>query len=199
MSPSVSHDKPLDRAVLFHASNPSVEGQTIDERRRAVVVLQQVLRVHHANQVIVRNACLTLRRFHTFTELAPYASTLCQLLLDSCLIHDDLVVRWAATTLCSQDLAALQPATKRRCVKHGAVARMIRLIDVLPRPETHDGQDGVDTQRRAAFAACWTFLWNITDESAENCREVIQQQALPRISATLEVRKRQEAKAVRRA
>ena len=200
--------------MLYHTMQPRNLDHSFAQRQHVLVTLKACLYAFRDEVRIVKNICLTLRRFYADLELAPFASELCEQLLNVALAHASPTVRWSAIAICSSELASLSPSIKRECVKRNAiekvrralpacqltlaawyvrdhltsVGQVLRLLHELPVPAEPTPQEDRDVlYNRLAFEGCWAFLWNVTDESDSHCARVVDNDGLLAIAGTLKV------------
>jgi hypothetical protein len=110
--------------MLYHTTHPQILDLSFSLRQQAIVTLKACLYAYREDVRITKNICLTLRRFYSDLELAPYAPELCELLLNTALLHTDSTIRWCACTICCHDLASLSPSVKRDLVARNAIEKV---------------------------------------------------------------------------
>eukprot|EP00039_Didymoeca_costata_P033319 m.41834 g.41834 ORF g.41834 m.41834 type:complete len:372 (+) comp9817_c0_seq1:1684-2799(+) len=150
---------------------------TRQSRMKALDTLLSLLK-RQDNVQLIRNCCLTLHNFSAENELAFRSREATHTLMIAAIMYrEDSTVRTQATRLCCHSLAALDPWHKRKIGQytgdqvHGAlrmqhsIALCLSLVNYELEREILSEEEQPDTN---TIEACWTFLWNVTDETPEN-------------------------------
>ena len=147
---------------------------------------------------LAKNCCLTLRNFHPTKELAEHARELALALLRAALKYDDRTVRLTAIHVCSQNLASLHPSLKEQIgsvgdggLEEDVLGMVLELVETVrasllaveSNPEIYP--DNQRQQLMAAMEGCWTFLWNVTDETPNNSNRFLDKGGLSSLVLTL--------------
>jgi hypothetical protein len=166
-------------------------------------------RGHDDGLQLAKNCCHTLRNFQPITELAVYSREIATILLRAALQYNDRTVRLTAINLCCHNLASLHPMYKTRIgivqmdrgvvASYNVIGMVMQLIHVTRTTIDALDEDADPTQPAAALAVhvqerqdqmmmlegCWTFLWNITDETPANADRFLAEEGLEALVDTL--------------
>ncbi|KAE9554300.1 hypothetical protein FO519_002471 [Halicephalobus sp. NKZ332] len=149
-----------------------------DYKKQITRCLFEVLQNSYKNQAIVRNVCLTLCQFDFPLEvLHCYVGTI-EKLIRSLTIHTTDRFTHQVVIFVMNSLASFLNRDERVKVGQlGAIQCMVQEIQKC----CHDiGNDRV-------MEVCWSFLWNITDETPENCEIFLDLEGIKLISDVYEM------------
>lgn len=182
----------LATATLFYLTAEHTMGQTLRARLRALRALLLLLQrlilrrgVQGAN--IAKNCCLAMRNFRLEGELSRCARFVAIALLRAALKYHDRTLQHTAVLLCCHNLASLHPRHKEgigAAEPEGGIDLVLRLIADQHAALTE--QEDLEDTDYLTLELCWTFLWNITDETPRNVQRFIARRGMATMLYSLE-------------
>eukprot|EP00041_Stephanoeca_diplocostata_P029164 m.854214 g.854214 ORF g.854214 m.854214 type:complete len:834 (-) comp23502_c2_seq2:381-2882(-) len=182
----------LATANLFYLTTKHMDGQTPRARLRALramlVLLERlILRRGTNGEGVAKNCTLAMRNFRLEGELSRCARFVAIALLRAALKYTDRALQHTALLLCCHNLASLHPRHKLSigsAEPEGGINLVLRLIT-----DQHAALLKLETPEAADFVTlelCWTFLWNITDETPRNVARFIAHAGIDTMLCSLE-------------
>uniref|UniRef100_A0AC34QSM6 Uncharacterized protein n=1 Tax=Panagrolaimus sp. JU765 TaxID=591449 RepID=A0AC34QSM6_9BILA len=146
---------------------------TDDYRRGVTRVLFTILKDMYKDQSIVRNVCLTLCQYEfSFDVLSSYTD-LMEKLIECVTLHTTDRFTHQVIVFVMNSLAGFLSSEDREKIGEiGAVSCMMSRIKKCCEDIVND----------RVMEACWSFLWNITDESPGNCGKFLEKDGIQLIS-----------------
>lgn len=157
-------------ASLYHLSREEVQNQDPQLRRDIIVSILESMENLKGVLQLQKNSCLTLCNFKIPIEVEFQYYRVAELLLTALRNHPDDYLRRIAIMLfnaivCQSQNAGIQ---KREIGLRGAIQTIIQVI----REKLEANQSD------ALMETCWSSLWNITDETPENCLDFLNQDGM---------------------
>eukprot|EP00051_Salpingoeca_urceolata_P034105 m.23578 g.23578 ORF g.23578 m.23578 type:complete len:772 (-) comp7230_c0_seq1:181-2496(-) len=171
----------VSSAVLFYTTLDTTKEQLPLDRREALHAVLRTMDQHLGCLQLVKNCCLTLRNFQTENELALFSRQVAILLLRAALLYSDRTIQLTSVFLCCHNLASLHPWHKAAIGEAGGIQLAVQLIHEKKCPEENEETD------TAVLEACWTFLWNITDETPSNAERFLSEGGLDLVVEVLQL------------
>ncbi|XP_077986928.1 protein zer-1 homolog, partial [Glandiceps talaboti] len=130
-------------------------------RRQAIIALITAMEESPADSTLQRNACLTLCNFKVPEELEFMYERVARLLLELLVSEtNDEFIQKVAVYLCNAIVCQVDGAQKQLVGRIGVVKTMLTLIQ----------ERLVQRNCDEVMEIAWSTLWNVTDETAENCQ-----------------------------
>ena len=176
-------------AALYYLTSDRIKGQVPAVRLHVLEVLLDLLERLSENQhspvQVVKNCCLTLRNFHPEDELARYSCRVAISLLRAALIFDDRTIQTSAILMCCHNLASLHPHHKERIGSVGPQGGIELVLELIQRQHA-ELEPNVEEPLFSILELCWTFMWNITDETPSNVARFLDNDGLTVLLQSLE-------------
>eukprot|EP00127_Corallochytrium_limacisporum_P004993 Clim_evm16s196 gene=Clim_evmTU16s196 len=145
-------------ASMFHLTRQGMDGQDPEVRRAVLELLVEGMQYHAGNLQFQKNACLTLYNFMISGELEYCYEQLAKLLMVAAFKFSDVAIIRISLNLVNS-LVCLGGHHKLVIGRSGVIVDVLWLIN--------------DRMRTPGLASvletAWSMLWNITDETPENC------------------------------
>ncbi|XP_066928047.1 protein zer-1 homolog [Clytia hemisphaerica] len=151
-------------ASIYHLSREQHVANSDKELRKKIVevVLDSMSNLKNVLQ-LQKNCCLTLCNFKIPVELEFVLFRVADLLLEALRNHKDDYLRRIAIMLFNTIVCQNFENQKREIGYLGAVKTILNIIQ--EKLETRESDQLLET--------CWSSLWNMTDETPENCRDFL--------------------------
>eukprot|EP01134_Creolimax_fragrantissima_P000572 CFRG0572T1 len=164
---------------IYHLTRPQVKNQCSRLRKQLLDLLVEIFGDHADWYPLQKNICLTLCNFDVHTELGSHLNTIPKLLLAAAIRHAHVdrggVLQRVAVGL-TGSWVCLGVVHKIKLGSLGIVSQLLQLIRL--------GVDE-DLAMGPVVEAAWGALWNITDESPENCVLFFEASGLETITTAL--------------
>lgn len=150
-------------ASLFHLSRDDDDNSQLSaELKRRVIEATLNAMDHHVSEAqIQKNCCLTLCNFRIPNDVSCDYKRIVTLLLRSALVHKEDHIQRIAIGLCN--LLVCQVQDSQKIVVGKELQGVEKILTVIRYKMGHDPERG------GVLECCWSALWNVTDETPENC------------------------------
>lgn len=150
-------------AALYHISRIGSANQDIKLRHELIVAILDSMESLQGVLQLQKNACLTLCNFKIPNDVDFVYFRVADLLLAALRNHQDDYLRSIAIMLFNAIVCQNAGNQKKEVGLRGAIQTVMQVIR-----EKVDGRE-VDS----LLDTCWSSLWNITDETPENCQDFL--------------------------
>lgn len=153
-------------ASLYHLSrddehdNPNWRLSMI-LKRRVIEATLVAMEKHLSEPQLQKNCCLTLCNFRIPNEMICDYKRVVELLLKAAIEHKEDLIQRIAIGLCNLLVCQVQDSQKI------VVGRDLQGVEKILKIMQH--KMGRNPQEGGVLECCWSALWNVTDETPENC------------------------------
>ncbi|KAM3968599.1 protein zer-1 homolog [Aphomia sociella] len=175
---SEKHIQISGSATLFYI----VKGKEKDRigiklKRRIITALLDGMEAHLGDDTMMRNGCLTLCQFKIPTDVMFEYERVVQILLSGVAdLNQEGFVQRIAIYLLNSLACQVDGKQKRFLGNNGAILKMLNLIsDRLERRICDD-----------VLEVAWSTMWNVTDETPQNCQRFLENRGMEYFLACLE-------------
>ncbi|CAB3225746.1 unnamed protein product [Arctia plantaginis] len=176
---SEKHIQISGSATLFYI----VKGKEKDRigmklKRRIITALLDGMEAHLGDDTMMRNGCLTLCQFKIPADVLFEYERVVQILLNGVAdVNQEGFVQRIAIYLLNSLACQVDGKQKRFLGNHGAIGKMLNLIsDRLERNMCDD-----------VLEVAWSTMWNVTDETPQNCQRFLDNRGMEYFLACLKV------------
>lgn len=150
-------------ATLYHISRVSSVNEDVNLRQKLIIAILDSMENLKGVLQLQKNACLTLCNFKIPTDVEFVYFRVADLLLAALRNHQDNYLRGIAMMLFNAIVCQNAGNQKKEVGLRGAIQTVMQVI--REKVETREVDSLMDT--------CWSSLWNITDETPENCKDFL--------------------------
>ncbi|XP_063374268.1 protein zer-1 homolog [Cydia amplana] len=162
---SEKHIQISGSATLFYIVKGKEKGRIgIRLKKRIITALLDGMEAHLGDDTMMRNGCLTLCQFKIPTDVLFEYERVVQILLNGVAdVNQEGFVQRIAIYLLNSLACQVDGTQKQFLGNHGAIGKMLNLIaDRLERRLCDD-----------VLEVAWSTMWNVTDETPQNCRRFL--------------------------
>ena len=150
-------------ATLYHISRVSSVNEDVILRRKLILAILDSMENLKGVLQLQKNACLTLCNFKIPSDVEFAYFRVADLLLAALRAHKDDYLRGIAIMLFNAIVCQNAGNQKKEVGLRGAIQTVMLVI--REKVELREVDSLMDT--------CWSSLWNITDETPENCKDFL--------------------------
>ncbi|XP_048586884.1 protein zer-1 homolog isoform X2 [Nematostella vectensis] len=166
-------------ASLYHLSrddhsenDEQPTGVTAEQRRQIVTVTLDSMENHIAEEQLQKNCCLTLCNFRIPVEVEFEYKRVARVLLKSATLHRTDFIQRIAIGLCNLLVCQVHDDQK---VTVGRDLEGVKMVLQVMRQKLDSERPEVG----GVLECCWSALWNVTDETPENCALFMENGGMP--------------------
>jgi len=163
--PKESNIQLAGSASLYHLSRDDDENPqrmlSAKLKRRVIEVTISAMEKHVFESQLQRNCCLTLCNFRIPSEITCGYKRILGVLLQTAMEHKNDFIQRIAIGLCNMLVCQVQDSQKI------VVGRDLEGVKKILQIMRHKMAN--NPERGGVLECCWSALWNVTDETPENC------------------------------
>ncbi|XP_022789146.1 protein zer-1 homolog isoform X2 [Stylophora pistillata] len=150
-------------ASLYHLSRDEDGNVNLSEelKRRIIEVIIGAMDYHVAEEQLQKNCCLTLCNFRIPSDLPSDFRKIVEVLLRTATIHKPDLIQRIAIGICNMVVCQIQDSPKI------VVGRDLKGVEKILQIIRY--KMGNNPELGGVMEGCWSALWNMTDETPENC------------------------------